>query len=178
MNSILNKEVKSTKMIKVTNKLKLTNDANEDSIVEAIVNMENKYATEVKNAVDAMKELQDKMKDQEDELCKTKDALAALQTEKDKADKEKKEAEDAKNAAEAKNMLEDFVKTGRIATDSIPKWTDMVNKIGKDEVKTLIEALPLNKTAPKLGEEWGNEDLHNMLLIAAISSLLWAIYLN
>lgn len=152
MNSILNKEVKSTKMIKVTNKLKLNNDASEDSILEAITSMENKYATEVKNAADAMKELQDKCKAQEEELCKTKDALAALQTEKEKADKEKKDAEDAKTAAEAKNMLEDFVKTGRIATDSIPKWTEMVNKIGKDEVKALIEELPLNKTAPKLGD--------------------------
>lgn len=150
MNSLLNEKVKSKKMIKVTNKLKLNAEASEDAILDAITAIENKAATDAKASTDEIKALKDKLEAQEKELAETKDKLTTLEADKEKLDKEKKEAEDAANAVEVKNMLDSFVKSGRIASDSLPKWTEMSNKVGKDEVKAIIEALPLNKQAPKI----------------------------
>lgn len=152
-NKILNSIFKPNTIIdmkKVTNKLKLTDAANEDAIVDAIDAITNKATLDAKNAADKIAEMQDAFEKKEKEAKDALDALNAMKDEKEKSDKAAKDALDAKDAAECKNMLEGYAKQGRIKTESIADWTKIANKIGNDEVKKQLEALPLNKAANKI----------------------------
>jgi len=139
-NSILSHNKKpDNKMLKsVTNKLGLTDDANENSILEAIKKIENK-ATEAVNKAEAMEtentDLKKKVKDAEDALKAAKDALEASETE---AKTEK-----------AKNMIEGFAKIGKIKNEAVAAWTAKA-VTDFEGVKSLIEDLPINAVANKI----------------------------
>lgn len=142
LNSIFKPKIE-IKMTKVANKLGLISEANEESIVAAIQDIQNKKA-----------EADDKLKKMEDELKAAKKACSDME---DAFLAEKKKAEEAdedKKKSEAKNMIEGFAKSGKIKNESIPKWTNMYILDPKG-TKELLEELPVNKVANKLPETEG-----------------------
>lgn len=149
LNSIF--KPKNKTMQKVANKLGLNAEASEDSIIAEIVAIENK-----KN------EMEDKMKKMEDALAKKKsecDELEAKYNElKKKAEdeaEERKKAEDEAKKEKAKNMVEGFVKAGKIKNESTEKWVALA-LADFDGIKNALDELPVNKTAPKMEVANGN----------------------
>jgi len=135
-NLITNKFLKTkTKksMLKVTNKLGLNEDANEESILKAIQEIENKAMTakeKIQAEMDALKEKMDADNKAFDEL------------------KAKFEATKEDNC---KNMVTEFAKVGKIANDEavINKWTALASN-DFEGTKELLESLPVNKIANKI----------------------------
>jgi len=147
-NKILNSLLKTNtiKMTKVANKLGLQAEANEDAILSAISSIENKKA----EADDKLKKMEDKIKAMEDEMEDYKAKYAEAKKKAEDADEAKKKAEDEAEDSKAKNMLEGFVKQGRIKSDSVNEWVATAKAIGFEKAKNMIEALPVHKTAAKI----------------------------
>ena len=192
LNSILNDKTiikPNTMNFKlVTNKLGLNEAATEDSVLRAIQDIENKAATESSRLNTALNEAtrlktdaENKASDLEAKLKKAKDEYDALKAEYDKMQKEKKEAEDkaAKDKAEAtakecKNMLDGFVKSNRIKADAVNGWLDKVTtgKLTVDEVKDMIEALPVNGKAVKVAEPAGGNGADERALTSVVANTM------
>ena len=149
LNSLLSNQNKKQMFSKVTNKLGLVSEANEEAILEAIAKIENKAA-----------EAEDKFKTMEDALNAKKAECAKMEAELAEAKASLNEAAEAKNKAEleaketkAKNMVEGYAKAGRIKNDAdtIAKWS---NKAVSDFEGTeeLIKDLPVFKAANKIND--------------------------
>ena len=141
-NRITNKILKPTintkkSMLKVTNKLGLNAEANEDSIVDAIEQMKNADLAEKEALMAEMEQLTGAMT----ALKEKYDALMAQM----EADKEASEMEDATE------MITNFAKMGRIKNDddNLKMWVNLA-KADFNGTKAIIENLPLNATAPKI----------------------------
>lgn len=140
VNSILKPKNKS--MNKVANKLGLNPEANEESIlaeIESIVNKKTSMEEKMKKMeaeYQAMLEKCDKMKA---ELVEMESKLAD-----EKKAKAESEAETKKS--EAKNMVSQFVKSGKIKQESADKWAEKA-LLDFDGVKNLLEELPANGKA-------------------------------
>lgn len=131
-NKFLNTKNKKS-MLKVTNKLGLNDDANEESILKAIQEIENKAMT----AKEKMQAEMDALKEKMDADNKAYDELKAkFEATKDDA---------------CKNMVTGFAKLGKIANDEaiINKWTALASN-DFDGTKELLESLPVNKVANKI----------------------------
>jgi ATP-dependent Clp protease protease subunit len=166
----------NTKLI--TNKLKLSAEASEESILEAIDSIVNKAKDEKTGLEGKIAELENKMKEAKDEYDKAKsdmdeemdklkaernkekEAKDALKKEKDEVvnqldtlKNEKEAAEEAAKEEKAKNIVEGYAKVGRIKDEQKVKdfWTA---QFMADEAiaKEQIEALPLNKVAPVINK--------------------------
>lgn len=133
------------RMLKVTNKLGLNDDANEESILTAIKEIENKSVAdkeamqkEIDDAENALKDLKEKYNAMEVENAAIKD-----------------EAEMNK----CTNMVTEFAKVGRIKNeaDTIAKWTNLA-KADFEGTKELIEGLPLNAIANKIDDTIDTEN--------------------
>jgi len=160
LNKIFNKE--SMSLLKITNKLKLNADASEESIVAAIVDIQDKLTladAQNKKSKDELDKMKNDMDEAEDKFKKMQDAYNAA----------KKELDDTKDAAmteKCKNMVEGFAKIGRIKNDkkTIDKWV-VLAKADFEETKNMIEELPLNKDAVHVdSEEAAKAPIYNMAL--------------
>lgn len=165
VNKILNKQ-NNISMQKVTMRLKLNDAATEDNMVKAIdaidearIKAESDLSALNKKAKDEKKELEDKMKDMEDKMAdhakKMDDMKAEYKDCKDELDamtKDKKKAEDDAEEDKIKNLIDEKAKEGRIKNEETVKlqWRVTAKKVGLEEVKNMLEALPLSKTAPKV----------------------------
>ena len=166
LNSLFNNN-QSQKMTKVTNKLGLNAEANEDAILEAINSVENKKVA----AEDKAKQMEDKIKQMEDELADHKAKLAEFKKKADDAEDAKNQAEAEAEDSKAKNMLQGFVAQGRIKAEAIDKWVATSKAIGFDEVKNMIEALPMHKQSAKM-------DLSNVSNEAVLTNVIAASMAN
>lgn len=151
----------------VTNKLGLSADANEDSILAAINDIENKGSIKTRSLEDKIKDLEEKMKNDGDEMDKLKKELADSNAAKDALDKAKtkaesdlstlkKEKEDAEDLAlteKCKNKAKEFAHVGRIKDEEkvIDYWTALL-KADYDLTVEQIEALPMTKKAPVINQ--------------------------
>lgn len=153
INNVFKKE---NKMTKVTNKLKLNESANEDTIVEAIQALENK----IKNSQDALQQAKADLDAATAKVTDAENKYNALKAKVDEADTKAKEAEEKLLETNIKNAIADFAKIGKIKNDAatISKWVDMAKKIGLDEAKTMLEDLPINKTSNKIDLEGGSSE--------------------
>lgn len=159
-------------MTKITMKLGLNDAATEDSIVSAIKAIEDRaYNSELKtiSAEKSLEDFQNASKKDKEEMKKMLDKIKAELDEKtqeytvckaklDAMEEDKIKAENKAKEIEAKNMIESFAKTGRIKNEAstILKWTNLA--IADFEgTKSLIEEIPLNKTAPVQTELIGNK---------------------
>lgn len=149
------------KMKRVCNKLKLNEDATEDSILSEIGKIENR-AEEMENS---NKDKEKQLADKKDELKKKGEEYDKLKKEHDdlkaEVDKMKKDTKDAADAAKAKAEAEEtdkakdkvmnYVKIGKIKNEAkaIEKWTKIA-KENPEELDDLFGALPLNKVANKI----------------------------
>lgn len=157
LNNLFNK---NNKMNKVANKLGLNPEASEETILNAVTEMQNKLsaaATQNKANEDKILELEIAAESKAKELTAINDELTSLK-------KEKEDAVDAVNTQKALTMVQDFAKIGKIKSDeaTIQKWVDKA-KSDFDGVKALIEDLPLNKKADKIeGDDKKDVKPYNM----------------
>ena len=164
------KTVKTNSSMKVLNRtLGLNDDASEENIiaeVEKLRTIANKAKKEKDDSeMDSAKKLKD-MEDRFNKLAEDKkttdeayDSVKKALEEFKKAAKEKeaadKKAKDEAEEEDCKNMVTDFAKVGRIENKAevIADWCLTAKNIGKDKVKAMIEALPLNKTVPPAAKD-------------------------
>ncbi len=161
INSLFNP--KNTKMNKVTNKLGLVVDANEDSIIEAITQLENKAAS----AEDRFKKLQEEHAAAKAKCEELENQMNGFKKKAEEAEEEKKMAEADAKKANAKNMIEGFAKAGKIKNEAIDKWMNMAI-VDFDGTKELLDELPINKTANKMAvvEGAGSNDANLTMVVA------------
>jgi ATP-dependent protease ClpP protease subunit len=142
-NKLINpKTIKNKKsMLKVTNKLGLNEDANEESILRAIQDIENKATS-------------DKAKLQEE-----MDALKKEIADKQKALEDMKNVMDGLKEDNCKNMVSGFATIGKIANEEevVNKWVALA-KNDFDGTKSILESLPLNKQASTIDVKNQNVD--------------------
>ena len=138
LNSIENKKQKQNKMIKVTNKLGLNEDASEDAILSAITSIENKSA----KLKSSLEEIENRYKETKQEY---ENILSELNVMKKKAEDSELEIKKVKIT----NMVEDFAKLGKIKNESVSKWVAMAEK-DFDGTKELLEDLSVNKVSNKI----------------------------
>lgn len=167
VNSFLQTEIKPTQMSlvpKVTMKLKLNDSAPESDIVTAIESIENRantaegtvatLRTDVQNKENELTEVKNKLVAAEakikDEATTAAAKLKDVQDKLDAMETDKKTAEEATLKLEAETMIEGHAKAGRIKNEATVKlsWVKMAIA-DLPGTKAMLEALPLNKVAPK-----------------------------
>lgn len=134
---VLTKTKKS--MLKVTNKLGLNDDANEESILRAIQEVENKATsekTQLMTDIDALK----------NQLTEKQNELNAVQA-----------VADAAVIENCKNMVSGF--SNRIGTEAaaVEKWVSLAKK-DFEGTKAMLESLPINKAANRIEITGGNDE--------------------
>lgn len=146
LNSILSNNNKTITMLtKVTNKLGLMESANEDAILSAITAIENK-AVSFENE---LKDAKNKLSEKETELNSVKNELNTLKTEKENAVKAAKEAEEKAFEEKAKNMVEGYVKAGKIKSESVASWVNFA-KTDFEGTEKMLKDLPVHKVSNKI----------------------------
>jgi ATP-dependent protease ClpP protease subunit/phage shock protein A len=126
-------------MNKVANMLNLNAEASEEAIVAEILEIQNKKMS----AEEKMKKMEAAYNEAQEKCDKMKAELDAYKQKMEDAIA-KAEAEEAESKkSKAKNMVEGFVRTGKIKNDSVEKWTNMAIA-DFDNVKNLLEELPTN----------------------------------
>lgn len=147
VNSLLNDlKPKNKQMNKVTNKLGLVDNANEESILNAIATIENraKVAEEALNTLNGEKTaLQGKLAD-----------LEAYKNKIESEAKAKAEAEEAANKAahaqKVKNTVADYVKAGKIENKAeVIEAEEALASVNLEAYVKVKDAQPVNKVAPK-----------------------------
>jgi ATP-dependent Clp protease protease subunit len=145
------------KMLKVTNRLKLTDDANEDSILSAIEGIENRaiaaedaLTVANKKSSEELDAMNGKIKDAEDALAAMKkqyeECKAELDLEVEAKNKIAEEALDAKVV----ELVENAVKMGKIKNEAtvIDGWKAQA-KANFDGTKAMIDGIATNKKAER-----------------------------
>jgi ATP-dependent Clp endopeptidase proteolytic subunit ClpP len=171
-NSIL--KPKNKQMNKVANKLGLQAEANEDAILSAINKME-----------DSAKKMEDKLAKMEDAFETKKNECDELESKmedlkKQMAEMEDKKAEDEEKMkkSEAKNMIDSFVKVGKIKNESAEKWIAKAI-VDFDGVKNLLEELPTNGKAVNVTvNEVSNEASLTMVAARAMTDIRNSLKIN
>lgn len=159
-NKVLNKHFNhknNTVMLKVTNKLKLQDEASEDAILAAIEAVENRATEAEKELATVQNKSAEDLAAMKKELDEQKAKFIELETNYNKATEELKAQEEAKNKAEmeaktqkATNMITEAVKIGKIKNDAtvIAEWvSDAVENF--DKTKSRIDGMAINKAAVK-----------------------------
>lgn len=142
VNSI-SKPNNNSKMSKVANKLGLNPEANEDAIISEITSIVNKNS-----------DMEGKLSKMEAEYKKAQEKCNELQDQMEKMKAEMKESEDKKAKAEmeskeekAKNLVDLYVKSGKVKNEAATKWVAKAIE-DFDGVKNLLDELPTNGKAP------------------------------
>lgn len=149
VNTLINNK-KPKKMNKVTNKLGLVDGANEELILNAIAEIENKVSAEA-NKVSAAKKALDEAEAKYNELKAKYDTLEA---ENKAANEAKAKAEAEAKVANATELVSNAVKLGKITNDAkvIESWKEQA--IANFEVtKNLIDSIAVNKSGAKITNE-------------------------
>lgn len=151
---IVNKLIENKKpktMSKVTNRLGLTEHANEDSINYAIDALENKY----KNEIAENKSKFDKYMDEMSTTKKAKDEADTKYNElkakfEEMEEKAKKEATET-NKVKATDLIKNAVSLGKIKndTETIKEFEEMAVE-NFEKVEKLINGMTVSKSAPKI----------------------------
>ena len=146
-NKLINNKNKKG-MLKVCNKLGLVDDANEESILKAIQEIENKGALVVSGLTDQITEVKNQLQAKQTEVDNKQAEIDALKVTNLEA-----------VATNCKAMVNSFVTAGKLANDEtvINKWTDLaVNDF--DGTKDLLDGLPVNRVANKVVTEEGHRE--------------------
>jgi ATP-dependent protease ClpP protease subunit len=145
VNSLFNNQNKK-QMIKVTNKLGLQAEANEDAIISAINAIENKKA----EGEDKLKKMEDKFNEMQAECDEYKAKISEFKKKAEDADEAKNKAELEAEDGKAKNMIATFVAQGRIKADAVNDWAATSHAVGFEKAKAMLEALPMHKASAKI----------------------------
>lgn len=175
LNSIIKPKDKIMTMIKVTNKLNLNPEANEDAIVSEITAIQNKAKSDKESFDNKLAELQKQKNDLDEEMNKLKAENKTAVDAKDKAEadvanmqKEKTDAENALKDEEAKNVVNSYVKLGKIKNEaeSIAFWT-AIHKADPATAKKQLDALPLNKVGVNIVNTANDQNADLLTSVAA-----------
>jgi chromosome segregation ATPase len=139
----------------------LNAEANEEAVVAAITSIENKKA----EMEDKMAKMEEKLAKMEDECNEFKAKVAEFKKKAEDEAKAKAEMEEKMEDEKAKNMIEGYVKQGRIKIDQINIWAQTAKAIGFEQAKNMIEALPISKNAAKI-------DVHSVSNDAALTNVI------
>jgi septation ring formation regulator EzrA len=134
----------------VTNKLGLTADAAEASVLAAIEAIQNQL-TEKESQMEA---LRTEIADKTNAVNQANEALTAAQEQLNQLKEEKDAADETARVAEATNMIKGYATQGRIKNDDVTLQSWIAK--AKDDmagVKTMLESLPLNKAAVHIAVE-------------------------
>lgn len=147
LNSLLPNKNEKPMLSKVTNKLGLIDGSNEDTILAAITQIQNKAEQAEAKAADLENKLNEKEAEKKEVESKLTNATNKLQ----EVETAKREAEKQAVEVKAKNMVEGYAKAGRIKNDAetITKWTNLA-VTDFDGTEALIKDLPVHKTAQKI----------------------------
>ena len=144
INKLITKN-KNSKMIKVTNKLNLTEGSNEDVILGAIDKLMN-----AKNQSESMTtELQTKLAEAQQEASTATSKVSELQTQLDAITASAQEAEELSAETMATEMVNKFTAKIGNKAETIATWVKLA-KSDFEGTKNLLEELPLNKVANKI----------------------------
>lgn len=144
-NNILNETLKITKMLNVTNKLNLTADASEASIVDAInklteaKNQAEETATEAITAKEALQKTVDTLTEQLDA------AKGELKTASDAAEA----SADQAATVEATAAVNAYIPKIGNKPETLTKWVNLW-KADKEGTKEILDAIPLNRASNKV----------------------------
>lgn len=181
MANSISKPKNKSKMTRVANRLGLNSEASEDSIVSEITAILNKNTSmedklkKMENDYAEAKQECDKLKAEMEEVKKKLDEEAAKAK---KAEDEKAKAEDEAKKSEAKNMVEGFVKAGKIKNEAAEKWTAMAVANFAD-TKNLLESLPTNGKAVNVAvTETANEAELTMVAAKAMQAVRAKLNIN
>lgn len=159
-NRVLNKlfdNQTTPKMLKVTNKLQLNQDANEDSILSAIEGIENRATVAEEALTAANKKSKEEMDAMNSKIKEAEDALDAMKKQYEECKNELDAEMEAKNkiaeeALDAKvvDLVENAVKAGKIKNEAtvIDGWKAQ-GKANFDATKAMIEGIATNKKAER-----------------------------
>lgn len=163
-NRVLNKifeQKNHSKMLKVTNKLKLNADANEDSILSAIEAVENRANAAEAAKAQAEQEMQaakDALTAKEAELADIKNKYEEAKAKVDAAEAAAAAAEEAALAEKAENLVKEAVAAGKVKNDETVKASWKAKAIEDfDGVKNLLDSIAVSKTAAKFEFRGGNK---------------------
>lgn len=156
-NKVLNKILtnKTNKMQKVLNKLSLADDANEESILQAIESIENKSAEAMEIANKKSAEEMDKMKAELDEMENkfkaAKKEYDDCKNELDAINEAKAKIEEQMAEDKAKALVEESVQEGKVKNEvaTIEAWTAKA-KLDFEGTKALLDGIAVNKSAVKI----------------------------
>jgi ATP-dependent Clp protease protease subunit len=138
---------------KITNALGLQNEASEEAISASIANL-----LKAKNdCEDAAAKAKAEMEDALNKAKIAEEKYNSLVKEKEEAENKAKKAAEEVETEKAKNMVENFVKIGKIKADASEKWITAVKTVGHEEVKAMLEELPVNKTASTIENKLQSE---------------------
>lgn len=185
LNSLFNNQNQNIMAFpKVANRLSLNSEASEDAVIDAINRIENAAKDEKKSFEDREKDLKDKMDKLKAEMEDLKREKGDSDKAKDKAEKdcedakkevdkvkgEKKEEEDKRKDEEAKNIVNSYVKAGKIKNDveAINGWKALYVA---DPVfcKKQLDSITLNKISAKI--ETSLEVTENSLTMVAAKAM-------
>jgi len=147
----LNLNQSTIKMKKVTNRLKLNDDANEDSILHAISEIENKATTEITK-------LSNLLKAESDKSAKATSDLTALQNKYDAMEAENKTRIEAENKSKGIALAKKARLDGKIAdTDEAEnEWAELATA-NYEGTEKLVNTLAVNKVGKVLKVEASND---------------------
>lgn len=141
-NNILNENLKNKNMLQVTNKLNLTADASEASILEAINKLteaKNQAEETANEATTAKEALESKVETLTEQL---EAAKAELQT----ASEQAEAVADELATTEATNAVNAYIPKIGDKPETLAKWVNLY-KADKEGTKELLDAIPLNRLA-------------------------------
>jgi len=165
VNKLLSNDKNNTMSLpKVTMLLGVNESAPEDHIVNAIKDIQAKaqtattalatlqtqFDTEKTNHTVAVQAVEAKLTAAESAKSALATQLEQVQAKLTAMETDKLNAEKATAKLAAETKIKAFANAGRIKNDAttILEWVDLSEKIGLDKAVAMIEALPLNKTAP------------------------------
>lgn len=140
LNQLIKIEPVMPDLSKIANKLKLVPAANEDAIIEGIVQIENRANT----AESQLAAVRTQLTERDTKITDLTNQLNLLKA-------EKENAETAAKKVAAKDLVNGFVKIGVIKNDAetVSKWIDRATA-DFEGTKGLLESIPVNKTAKKI----------------------------
>lgn len=141
--------IKSMTLTKVTNKLNLNDAANEDAIVSAITEIQNKLSvSEVANkkSEDDMAKMKKALDDKGAEFDKLKAEYDKCVNDLEEMDKKAKAEETKAKKEKAKNLIQSFAGAGKIKADAVNKWIAKA-EVDYDGTKELLDGIPGNQKA-------------------------------
>lgn len=149
LNQIFKTDIYMPDFKKIANRLKLVDSANEDAIIDGIQAIENRANV----AEAALTAVRNQLTERDSTISQLNIQLTEIRNKAELADK-------AAKKVQAEALVKGAAKLGVIKNEAevLAKWTDKAIA-DYEGTKDLLESLPVNKTAPKIGGDTSKENV-------------------